>query len=1484
MVEESASDRSINIGQGVSNSIVISGDGNQIIQISAAEVKTRQFILTSPYKGLKKFEQTDKDRFFGREQFVRQLINDLNQTNLLLLLGASGSGKSSVVRAGLIPQLAQRWGDRFVNLTFNPDNDPFESLYASLLNRYGQTKTQFVRQGRAGTLVQLVETLKSTDDYWLIFVDQFEELFTTSQVEKCNQFISDLVQLNQRLKQFPVENCQVKIIAAMRSDFLDRLSPYPNLVKATDLSRPIIAELQLDELRLAIEQPAAHYGVVFEEGLVEEIIKDVQGQAGYLPLLQYTLDLLWETEVKTDDINNTRTLPIHTYRALGGVRGALQKRVEQIYEGLSEANSKAKQLPSAKQLAAQRIFLKLVEIAGNAEAETEWKPLRRRALQSEFSDEQEQAVLKQLIDQNLLVSNAIMQTDGPAPVATVEVAHEILLTSWSRLNEWIQEYHRKIALRNRLNDDVVRWQPKKNEDELWSGSKLEQAVELKKDPTFNQVLGGFSTTANEFIEASVGRRDRQRRRTIFTLAGGLILALSLSSIAGLGWYRTMQQNKAEVKRRIALESTSLATQPFDDSKDQIENFLRIMKSAQLLKSIVEENQSPKDYPVLEPFRALIALTFNTQQNQFVGHQGRVNSVSFSPDNKYIASAGEDGYIKIWDLSGREVRKWESHQRKPVNRVVFSPNGQFIATLSDRETIAIYNRQGKTLSKWKYVAKWINFSIDSQTILATGIYNEVGIWNLYGKPKTTLKHQDNVLCASLSPDGQLIASLDINGKIHLWNASNYKHLASWDSGISAALSIIISGDFIQFSPESKRLVLTNYESDKIKVFNLEGQTIAELNSKNKGFSVNSLHFTTSGDGIVAAGSDGKLHFWRLVKDDRSERTWGRHQGAILSMSYSSDEKYIATGGEDGTVRLWNSGINSSTLVTNLKSHFGSVNGLRFISEKDVIVTVGDDSTVRVWSRLGQLIKSWNSYHGRTGDLDYNSKSQLLLTAGTDGSIRTWNLSGKLINSWQAHSKVDESTQVFGIGIALGSDAKTKNIVIKNVIENSPAMNAGIKVGDHILAINQKPVQGMNPEEISKLIRGAKNTKITLKISRQPNEELNFSITRSSPILFPASVTSASFSTQGDKIVTTGLGDNIIRIWDVSGQLISQWQAPSTPNKAQFSPVNEHIAVVDVAGFVYIINLKGERISQWKAHPSLISVLSFTSDGKQLVTVESDTISIWDVSGKKINTPQSFTGAPITSARFSPDNQYLAVSQDTFLTIQSTSGQVISVLGSGSDSIITDVDFSSDGRSIALASLDGITRVLPVDNLDTALARGCSRLFDYLSNHSQDPQALEVQKICQDKNLLVDIARNLARDGKVESSIAKFKEALNLNPLLKIEPEKEAKRLAAFSILEEGKSLARTGDLKGAIDQFKKAVDFSSDLNLNPEYEARRLAEVGRLVTEMQKSVKKSDYKKAVRLLGIIVQLDPTISMDDLRAGKMSLTFEEFGKLLAAAGLK
>lgn len=442
-------------------------------------IKERDLITESPYKGLDKFEAEDKDKFFGRDQLIASLSKDLEQNNLLLLLGASGSGKSSLVRAGLIPKFLDK---RFVNLTFVPDEDPFESLYGCLISKYGVAKAKTAQKGEADTLIQVVGELKK-DSRWLIFIDQFEELFTISQKAERDKFIDSLVQL------IEVQDNSVKIVLTMRADFLDKISPYPSLVSIYNSHSQLLADMSSSDLRLAIAEPAARNGVVFQEGLLEEIINDFQGQAGSLPLLQYTLNLLWEKDDITDRILNKQT-----YYDLGRVTGALQQQANKVYDEL---------LP-AEQEAARQIFIDLVDVVGG-------KAISRRSNKANFDGDVLERTLDKLISNRLLV---VSKQGKQKP--TVAVAHEALLTSWEKLQGWIKEAEETIVLKNRLIDDAIHWsdlrikEPQKADGELWSGSKLERVIELREQPNFSNL----SEEANQFIDASVAGRDRLRQQEL----------------------------------------------------------------------------------------------------------------------------------------------------------------------------------------------------------------------------------------------------------------------------------------------------------------------------------------------------------------------------------------------------------------------------------------------------------------------------------------------------------------------------------------------------------------------------------------------------------------------------------------------------------------------------------------------------------------------------------------------------------------------------------------------------------------------------------------------------------------------------------------------------------------------------------------------------------------------------------------------------------
>ena len=886
-----------NAKQNTSNNSM--GDGNivtfnqtQILQISEKEISSRELIITSPYKGLKAFESRDKELFFGRDNFITTLVNELEQTNLIFILGASGSGKSSVVRAGLIPWLEKKYGTGFINLTFTPDADPFESFYASLLgNKYQQAEAKIAREVKAETLVKVVSNLKQPSEFWFIFIDQFEELFTTSDENKHREFVNGLMNLSNA--KLPNVNNNLKIMATMRADFLERLSDFPELVEATQKHRPMIIEMQLNELRLAIEQPAAHHGVVFETGLVDKIIAAVQGQAGCLPLLQYTLNLVWDSEVKTGSIND-RVLNISTYENLGGVTGALQQHVNSIYQQFS---------PSEKQ-ATQRIFLKLVGIGENAESGVEWKPVRRRTLLSEFREDERDVLLK-LVNENLLVSDADLSATSSKkglfgsskPVKsnpTIEITHEILLTCWDKLHHWIKKNRQGIAIRNRLYEDFKRWNDKKKpEDELWTGSKLEQVLELRKDDNFNQVLGGFDESANQFIDASLGLRDHNLRRARIIAGVGCTLA-ALASVTSV--FALIHQQEAQKKSIISItKNVELLLR----DNNQFDAIVEAIKAKKELKNV----WIGKDDVTLRVFGSLVGAFHHNQKGWKERLRLQGIDIIFSPDGKLLATV-DGNTARLWDANtGKQLQQLKGHKGQ-VNSVVFSPDGKLLATASLDKTARLWNANtGKLLRQLMrhQSSVWsVKFSPDGKLLATTTSWDKTArLWDAEtGKQLQQLKgHQDSVNSVEFSPDGKLLATASWDKTARLWDANTGKQLQQLKAHQSPVNSV-------EFSPDGKLLATTTLFDETARLWDANtGKQLQQLKG-HKG-DVNSVKFSPDGKLLATASNDGTAGLWDANTGKQLQQLKG-HLGQMKSVELSPNGKLLATTSNDGTARLWQVG--------------------------------------------------------------------------------------------------------------------------------------------------------------------------------------------------------------------------------------------------------------------------------------------------------------------------------------------------------------------------------------------------------------------------------------------------------------------------------------------------------------------------------------------------------------------------------------------------
>jgi WD40 repeat protein len=1183
-----------------------------------------------------------------------------------------------------------------------PDKDPFESLYRSLPGHFKQQEAQVARVVKPDTLSQVVKLLKPAEAYWLIFIDQFEELFMVSEAEKRDCFIHALANLSEAHADDP----KLRIVATMRSDFLDQLDPAPanRIARLTDQHRPLLTQMQPDELRRAIEQPAAQHGVSFEAGLVEEIIAQVQGQAGGLPLLQYTLDLLWESEVSDGGIHD-RELNQASYRALGGVQGALRQRVDEIYNSLSPV----------KQVAAQRIFLRLVEIGGDAAAD--WRPVRRRAERAAFSGEQEEAVLALLIKERLLVSDAPVAGVGPGPAggqgATVEIAHEILLTSWDQLKGWIEQNREDIALRNRLNDDVRQWKTEQPDDELWSGTKLGRVVELKDKPACDRVLGDFSPEEQAFIEASVGRRDRleqekeaQRQRELEQerkarkVAQRITVGASLAGVAmaGLGVFSTLQVRQAQIEQirtSVTLSQAQLANnQTLDATVESIRAEVLLRKSFWLR---VRPNSEVKT----EVLGQLLQMAnIGQERNRWEG----VNSVDFSPDTQ-LATAGDDGTARLWDSAGKPLAELKGHQGR-VYRVVFSPDGTRLATSGEDNTARLWDSAGNQLAELKghQGTVWrVVFSPDGTKLATSEEDGTARVWDTTGKQLAEFKgHQGHVISLVFSPDGTKLATGGEDGTVRLWDSAG-KPLAVLKGHKKFVNNVV-------FSPDGTKLA-TRGDDGTARLWDTTGKQLAELKSQQR--YIWSVDFSPDGTQLATGGNDGTARLWDTTGKQLAELK--SHQGRVENVVFSPDGTQLATSGDDGIVRLWDF---SGNRLVELKGHQGSVISVVFSPDGTQLATRGGDGTARLWDISGKQLAQLKGDQRNLTSVVFSPNGQQLATAG--GTAWLWDISGNPLVELKGHQGGIWSVVFSPNGQQLATAGDENTVYLWDTAGKQLAQLKGDQgaLTSVVFSPNGQQLATSGEDGTAQLWDSAGKQLVKLKGDQ-------------------GALTSVVFSPNGQQLATSG-EDGAAQLWDTAGNQLAELKGyQGTVTSVVFSPNGQQLATSGKDGTARLWDTAGKQLAELKGHEGALTSVVFSPNGQQLATSGEDgTARLWDTAGKQL---AELKGAQetLTSVVFSPNGQQLVTNGASgTVRLWDTTGKPLAELkGSRGESnyimvgsntrVIGSAVFSPDGTQLVTSGADGPTRLWLIGGVDELLAKNCDWVRGFLQNA---PSTEKDQHLC------------------------------------------------------------------------------------------------------------------------------------------------------------
>lgn len=474
----------------------------------------------NPYKGLRAFAKHDAADFFGRDTLIEEMVVTLQDmlaaeqpgmpgTRLLTAIGPSGSGKSSVVMAGLLPRLQQgtlAGSEEWLYLDpIIPGKHPFEALALSLASHLPERSVKTIcedLEDDSGRGLHLLATqlVKQSAARVILLIDQFEELFTHTVTEGERQRFIDLLLAAAREPQGPVV-----VLLTLRADFYDRPMQYPELSRLIEAHHISVLPMELEDLRTIIEQPAALQDVqlTFEGNLVGDLLFEAQGQPGALPLLEFTLDQLFQQR-------DGHWLTFEAYQKIGGVKGALAKHAESTYASLpSDEHRKL----------ARALFLRLIDPGETAQDTT-----RRRAALTEFSlpDPKQTTMICAVAD--AFVAARLLTTNEIAGTTTIEVSHEALIREWTRLSGWLREAHEDISLQQTLSADAADWLRRgRPVDRLYRGTELIEAQTWAR-------RNAPSQHETEFLWASM-------RRRVLSVLSVIVATLLLLSATGLAsWF------------------------------------------------------------------------------------------------------------------------------------------------------------------------------------------------------------------------------------------------------------------------------------------------------------------------------------------------------------------------------------------------------------------------------------------------------------------------------------------------------------------------------------------------------------------------------------------------------------------------------------------------------------------------------------------------------------------------------------------------------------------------------------------------------------------------------------------------------------------------------------------------------------------------------------------------------------------------------------
>ncbi|MFE5521445.1 trypsin-like peptidase domain-containing protein [Streptomyces virginiae] len=920
-----------------------------------------------PYRGLESFTAEHTQWFEGRKDAVRQMLAGLAEhQRLTLLLGPSGSGKSSLIQAGVLPALAAGvlpGSDRWLQVVARPGRDLLQEL-----ERAGLPGAE--SEGIAEAVVHRLAA-EPAHERVLLVMDQFEELFTQTTAD--GQWERRLTAAEQ-ITAAVSSQAKLTVVLVMRDDFYPQLAGRAaGLLKAAMpglLNMP--GTLSQDDLHDIVTQPALRAGAHFEQGLPEQIISDVlattpegavsrHAPVTVLPLLELALSQLWQRREEG-------RLTHDAYRRIGGVTGSLA----------SWCDTALDQLTPEQRPVAQRILTSLVRPADprrNIPAVREQVPVQElRELAADVREgpdrEGEDAIdtVLEALTRHRIITTRIPRVslahDARPEPPVAELIHDALIRDWGTLREWVRQDHRFYEWFVHTREQARRYAEGEDQEDLIGGTALAEGLEWAQQRRLPQDVAAFLKASRQHQQAVT----RRTRRLNTVLASLLVLALITTVLAVRGEKRASNGEQQALSRELAAQSRTLI-----ETNPDVASLLA-----------VKAYHTSHTSQAAESLRSAAALPLI---KSLMGHKGTVWDVAYSPDGNTIATCGADATVRLWDVATGKGRILPVGHTKPVYGLTFGRNGMTLATAGADGTVRLWDIAAKTsrsriiIREAGAVFTTLTFSNDGATLAVGGKDGSVRLWNSATRQSHTIPvgHTKNVHDMAFSRDGRRLATGSFDGSLRIWDVNAKKSYTISEDPKQQVRAVAFSRDGRTLAAGGGDRQVTLWSvGDKI--------TKNDTLSGHRDY-ISSLAFSPDGKILVSGSADTNMVVWDTKNGDRRAILRG-HTDTVWAVAFHPDSETIATSSEDGTARVW--GLDTGNAYP-LGETPGKAEALAFSPDGAKVATVNPEGNVSLWDVSARSSRTLPKLHtGPVITVAFSPNGKSIATGGADGTVRLWDL--------------------------------------------------------------------------------------------------------------------------------------------------------------------------------------------------------------------------------------------------------------------------------------------------------------------------------------------------------------------------------------------------------------------------------------------------------------------------------------------------------------